>query len=125
MPVTGLPPYDEANIFARILRGEIPCRKLYEDAFALAFHDINPQAGVHVLVIPKTPHVSFADFAAGAPPETVAGFFKAVGHVARGLGLEETGYRLLANMGRDAHQEVPHFHVHIFGGHALGPMLVK
>ena len=123
MPVSGLGPYDPQNIFARILRGEIPCRKVFEDEHALAFHDINPQAPVHVLVIPKTPYVSLADFAADAPPETVAGFFKAIAQIARQLELEQPGYRILANMGRDAHQEVPHFHVHIFGGRALGPML--
>ncbi len=123
MPVHGLGEYDPGNVFARILRGELPCRKVYEDEYALAFHDINPQAPVHVLVIPRTPHVSLADFATGAPPATVAGFFAAVTHVARELGLEAPGYRILANMGHDAHQEVPHFHVHIFGGRKLGPML--
>ena len=123
MPVSGLGPYDDANIFARILRGELPCRKVYEDDYALAFDDIAPQAPVHVLVIPKTPHVSFADFAATAPAETVAGFFAAVAKVARQLGLEQPGYRILANMGHHAHQEVPHFHVHIFGGRKLGAML--
>ncbi len=125
MPVPGLGPYDDANIFARILRGEIPCRKVYEDKHALAFHDINPQAPIHVLVIPKTPHVSFADFAATASAETVAGFFGAVATVAKELGLEQPGYRILANMGHDAHQEVPHFHVHVFGGRKLGPMLAN
>jgi len=123
MPVSGLGPYDDGNIFARILRGEIPCRKVYEDDHALAFHDINPQAPTHVLVIPKTPYVSLADFAGTAPPEAVAGFFRAVAKVAQTLGLEDPGYRILANMGVHAHQEVPHFHVHIFGGRPLGPML--
>jgi diadenosine tetraphosphate (Ap4A) HIT family hydrolase len=123
MPVPGLGPYDPDNIFARILRGELPCRRVHEDEYALAFHDINPQAPVHVLVIPKTPYVSLADFATRAPPEQVAGFFRTVANVARDLGLEDPGYRVLANMGEDAHQEVPHFHVHIFGGHKLGPML--
>ena len=123
MPVPGLGPYDPANIFARIPRGELPCTKLYEDEHALAFNDIAPQAPVHVLVIPKTALVSFADFAASAPPETGAGFLAAMGHVARQLGLEAPGYRILANMGADAHQEVPHFHVHIFGGRKLGAML--
>jgi diadenosine tetraphosphate (Ap4A) HIT family hydrolase len=124
MPVHGLGVYDETNIFARILRGEIPCRRVYEDDYALAFHDINPQAPVHVLVIPKAPYVSMADFATGAAPEVVAGFFRAVALVARQLELEAPGYRTLANMGHDAHQEVPHFHVHIFGGRKLGPMLM-
>ena len=123
MPVPGLGAYDSNNIFARILRSELPCTRVYEDAFALAFRDIAPQAPVHVLVIPKTPHVSFADFAVSATPETVAGFFAAVARVARDLGLEDPGYRILANMGHDAHQEVPHFHVHIFGGRPLGAML--
>ena len=123
MPVPGLGPYDPGNIFARILRGEIPSTRVYEDEYALAFNDIAPQAPIHVLVIPKTEHVSLADFASSAPPETVAGFFAAVARVARQLGLEEPGYRILANMGHHAHQEVPHFHVHIFGGRPLGTML--
>ncbi len=123
MPVPGLSPYDPQNIFARILRGEIPSRRVYEDEHALAFHDINPQAPIHVLVIPKTQHVSLADFATTAPPEAVAGFFRAVALVARQLNLEDPGYRILANMGHHAHQEVPHFHVHIFGGAPLGAML--
>ncbi len=124
MAVSGIGPYDDQNIFARILRGEIPCRKLFEDEHALAFHDINPQAPVHVLVIPKGRYVSLADFTARAPAGEIAGFFRAVGAVARALGLEESGYRALANAGPDSHQEVPHLHVHIFGGRPLGPMLV-
>ena len=115
--------YDDSNIFARILRGEIPCDKVYEDSHALAFHDINPQAPVHVLVIPKGAYVSFADFSASAPEEAIAGFFKAVGKIARDLGVEGPGYRLLANHGPDSHQEVPHFHVHILAGRPLGPLL--
>lgn len=125
MPVSGLGPYDPNNVFARILRGEIPCRKVYEDEHALAFHDINPQAPVHVLVIPKGPYVSFADFSAKATEAEIAGFFRAVGTVARTLGLESEGYRLLANMGPASGQEVPHFHVHIFGGRPLGRMLAS
>jgi diadenosine tetraphosphate (Ap4A) HIT family hydrolase len=123
MFATGLPPYDPANIFARILRGEIPCRKVHEDAFALAFHDINPQAPVHVLVIPKGAYVSHADFTATATEAEIAGFWRAVGKVARDLGLEGAGYRILSNMGADAGQEVPHFHVHVFGGRRLGRMV--
>ncbi|MDB5414412.1 MAG: histidine triad protein [Rubritepida sp.] len=123
MSVTGLPPYDPQNIFARILRGEIPCKRVYEDEFALAFHDINPQAPTHVLVIPKGPHVSAADFLADAGDAEIAGFWRAVGHVAKSLGLEDAGYRLLTNMGADGGQEVPHFHVHIFGGKRLGRMV--
>jgi histidine triad (HIT) family protein len=118
-------PYDATNIFARILRGELPCRKVYEDDFALAFHDIQPQAPVHVLIIPKSPYVSMADFTATATPAEIAGFFQAVGAVARQLGLEQDGYRILANTGANAHPEVPHFHVHLFAGRPLGPMLVK
>ncbi len=123
MSVTGLPPYDDTNIFARLLRGEIPARKVYEDEFAFAFHDINPQAPVHVLVIPKGRYVSFADFSASATAQEIAGFWRAVGHVARELGLEATGYRLLTNMGVDGGQEVPHFHVHLFGGRRIGRMV--
>jgi histidine triad (HIT) family protein len=125
MPVSGLGPYDPNNVFARILRGEIPCRKVYEDEHALAFHDINPKAPVHVLVIPKGAYVSFADFSAKASEAEIAGFFRAVGAVARALGLESEGYRLLANMGPASGQEVPHFHVHIFGGRPLGRMLAS
>ncbi|RKK02295.1 HIT domain-containing protein [Pseudoroseomonas wenyumeiae] len=125
MPVSGRPPYDDGNIFARILRGEIPARKVHEDDHALAFHDIAPQAPVHVLVIPKGPYVSAADFLTKADAETVAGFWRAVAEVARKLGLEDAGYRLLTNMGHDAGQEVPHFHVHVFGGGPLGPMLAQ
>jgi diadenosine tetraphosphate (Ap4A) HIT family hydrolase len=115
--------YDPNNVFARILRGEIPCRKVYENEHALAFHDINPQAPVHVLVIPKGAYVSLDDFSAKAPPAELAAFLRAVGDVARQLGLAEPGYRILANHGPHSHQEVPHFHVHIFGGRPLGRML--
>ena len=115
--------YDTNNIFAKILRGEIPCNKVYEDEHALAFHDINPQAPVHVLVIPKGDYVSMADFTASAPDELVVGFMRAVGKTAEALGLVEPGYRTLANAGTNAHQEVPHLHIHIFGGKPLGPML--
>jgi len=117
--------YDPTNIFALILEGEIPCNKVYEDEHALAFYDISPQAPVHVLVIPKGPYVSMADFTSAAPDALIAGFFRAVGKVACDLGLVEPGYRILANAGDDAHQEVPHLHIHLFGGKKLGPMLVK
>jgi histidine triad (HIT) family protein len=117
--------YDRDNIFAKILRGEIPCRKVYEDEHALAFHDINPLAPVHVLVIPKGDYVSMDDFTRAAAADQVAGFFRAVGETARMLGLAESGYRFLANTGADGRQEVPHFHVHIFGGAPLGRMLNK
>lgn len=115
--------YDPNNIFARILRGEIPCKKVYEDSHALAFHDINPQARLHVLVIPKGAYVSWADFAARGSTEEIAGLVRAVGKVAKELGLDASGYRTLANHGPDSHQEVPHFHIHIFGGQPLGRMI--
>ena len=117
------PAYDDDNIFAKILRGEIPCDKVYEDDHALAFRDINPQAPVHVLVIPKGKYVSMADFTAKASAEEITNLFRAVGNTARELGLEEGGYRVLANVGENAHQEVPHLHIHIFSGRKLGPML--
>ena len=117
--------YDPDNVFAKILRGELPCDKVYEDEHALAFRDINPQAPAHVLVIPKGDYVSMDDFSATAPAALVAGFFASVGRVARELGAVEDGYRLLANHGADANQEVPHFHVHIFAGRDLGPMLAR
>ena len=125
MPVDATAAYDPDNIFARILRGEIPCRKVYEDEHALPFHDINPQAPEHILVIPKGPYVSWDDFSAKASDAEIAGFVRAVGHVAREAGLVAPGYRLLANAGPDSHQEVPHLHVHIFGGRPLGPMLAR
>ena len=117
--------YDDQNVFAKILRGEIPCNKVYEDEYALAFHDIAPQAPVHVLVIPKGPYVSMADFSATGTPDEIAGYFRAIGIVARQLGLDEPGYRLIANHGRDAHQEVPHLHFHIFGGRTMKGMVPK
>jgi diadenosine tetraphosphate (Ap4A) HIT family hydrolase len=125
MAVDATQPYDDQNIFAKILRGEIPNRTVYEDEFALAFHDINPQAPVHILVIPKGAYVSWDDFSARAADTEIAGFIRAVGHVAREQGLVAPGYRLLANAGLDSHQEVPHLHVHVFGGRKMGPMLVK
>jgi histidine triad (HIT) family protein len=115
--------YDPQNIFARILRGEIPCSKVYEDDWALAFHDIAPQAPVHVLVIPKGAYVSWDDFSASAPDAEIAGFIRAVGTVARELGLVAPGYRLLGNVGHNGGQEVPHLHVHLFGGQPLGRMI--
>ena len=115
--------YDRSNVFARILRGELPCDRVHESEHALAFRDINPLAPVHVLVVPKGEYVSMDDFTANASAEAVAGFFRAVGEVARKLGVDASGYRILANHGRDANQEVPHFHVHLFAGAPLGPML--
>jgi len=125
MPIDATLPYDDSNIFARILRGELPSRTVYEDDYALAFHDINPQAPLHILVIPKGPYVSWDDFSERGSDAEIAGFVRAVGKVARDQGLVAPGYRLLANVGPDSHQEVPHLHVHIFAGQPLGPMLVK
>jgi diadenosine tetraphosphate (Ap4A) HIT family hydrolase len=125
MPIDATAPYDDNNIFARILRGEIPSRKVYEDDHALAFHDINPQATQHVIVIPKGRYVSWDDLSATASDAEIVGFIRAVGMVAREAGMVEPGYRLLANVGPDSHQEVPHLHVHIFAGRPLGPMLVR
>ena len=115
--------YDDNNVFAKILRGDLPCKKAYESEHALAFHDINPQAPIHVLVIPKGRYVSMDDFSQHASEAEIAGLWRAVGETARILGIDKTGYRTLANHGRNAHQEVFHLHVHIFGGRRLGPML--
>jgi diadenosine tetraphosphate (Ap4A) HIT family hydrolase len=125
MPIDATQPYDDQNIFARILRDEIPSKRVYEDEFAIAFHDINPQAPTHVLVIPRGPYVSWDDFSAKASDAEIAGFVRAVGRVARDAGLVEPGYRLLANIGPESGQEVPHLHVHIFAGQPLGPMLAR
>jgi histidine triad (HIT) family protein len=125
MPIDATKPYDDGNIFAKILRGEIPCTKVYEDECALAFHDINPQAPHHVLVIPKGAYVSWDDFSAKASDAEIAGFVRAVGHVAREAGLVAPGYRLLANVGVNAHQEVPHLPVQSMAGRRLGPMLAR
>lgn len=125
MAIDATLPYDDGNIFARILRGELPAKTVYEDEHALAFHDINPQAPTHILVIPKGAYVSWDDFSARASDAEIASFVRAVGKIARDLGLVEPGYRLLANVGPDSGQEVPHLHVHLFGGHGLGPMLVR
>ena len=125
MAIDATQPYDDGNIFARILRGEIPSKTVYEDEHALAFHDINPQAPTHILVIPKGAYVSWDDFSARASEAEIAGFVRAIGKVARDLDLVVPGYRLLANIGRDSHQEVPHLHVHLFAGRPLGPMLAR
>ena len=125
MPVDATQPYDDDNIFARILRGEIPAKTVFEDDHVLAFHDINPLAPTHVLVIPKGRYVSWDDLSAKASDEEIAALVRAVGRIAREAGLVESGYRLLANAGRDSGQEVPHLHIHIFGGRPLGPMLAR
>ena len=125
MPIDATLPYDDNNIFAKILRGEIPSTKIYDDEFAYAFPDINPQAPTHILVIPKGRYVSWDDFSAKASEAEIAGFVRAVGKIARDAGAAEPGYRLLANTGPNSHQEVPHLHVHIFAGRPLGPMLAR
>lgn len=116
-------PYDTSNIFAKILRGELPFKKVLETPYVLAFEDIYPKAPIHILIIPKGPYVSFADFSQNASSEEITGFFRSVGDVAKKAGLEESGYRLISNTGANAHQDVPHFHVHIVGGQSLGPIL--
>lgn len=123
MPIDPTQPYDDDNIFAKVLRGEIPSTKVYEDEWAIAFEDINPQAEIHTLVVPKGKYVSWDDFSARAPDQEIAGFVRAVGKVAREKGLVEPGYRLLANVGENGGQEVPHLHIHLFGGQKLGRMV--
>jgi diadenosine tetraphosphate (Ap4A) HIT family hydrolase len=125
MPIDATQPYDDSNIFARILRCELPAAKVYEDEHALAFNDISPQAPAHILVIPKGAYVSWDDFSERASDAEIAGFVRAVGRVAREHGLVADGYRLLANVGRNGGQEVPHLHVHILAGRPLGPMLAR
>jgi histidine triad (HIT) family protein len=125
MPIDATLPYDENNVFAKILRGEIPNRTVYEDEHVLAFHDIAPQAPVHILVIPKGAYVSWDDFSARASEAEIAALVRAVGRIAREAGYLEPGYRLLVNNGLDAGQEIPHLHVHIFAGRPLGPMLAR
>jgi len=125
MPIDPTQPYDENNIFARILRGEIPSTKIYEDEFAYAFPDINPAAPTHILVIPKGPYVSWDDFSEKASDAQIAGFVRAVGKIARDENLVGDGYRVLVNVGMNSGQEVPHLHAHIFGGRPLGPMLSR
>ena len=117
--------YDKSNIFAKILRGEIPCNKIYEDKFVLAFNDINPQAKFHVLVIPKGPYIDLDDFSKKAKSEEIEALVRALGKVANILGISESGFRCLANNGNNGGQEVPHLHFHIFGGEKLGKMINK
>jgi histidine triad (HIT) family protein len=117
--------YDSNNIFARLLRGEIPANKVYEDDHVLAFNDIRPAAPVHVLVIPKGAYESLDDFSAKASAAEQAALMKAIGHVARLAGVDKTGYRVIANTGANGHQEVPHLHFHILGGRALGRMVSR
>jgi diadenosine tetraphosphate (Ap4A) HIT family hydrolase len=125
MPIDATKPYDDSNIFARILRCELTCEKVYEDEHVLAFRDINPLAPTHILVIPKGPYVSWDDFSRDGSDQEIAAFVRAVGRIARDAGLVEEGYRVLANVGMDSGQEVPHLHAHIFAGRPLGPMLAR
>ena len=125
MPIDATLPYDDGNIFARILRGEIPAQRVYEDEHVLAFNDINPLTPTHVLVIPKGRYVSWDDFAERAADAEIAALVRATGRIAREAGLVADGYRLLANVGKNSGQEVPHLHVHIFAGRPLGPMLAR
>jgi histidine triad (HIT) family protein len=125
MPIDPTQAYDESNIFARILRGELPSNRVFEDEHVLAFCDINPLSPTHILVIPKGPYVSWDDFSARASDEEIAAFVRAIGTIARDEGLVEKGYRVLANVGVNSGQEVPHLHAHIFGGRPLGPMLAR
>jgi histidine triad (HIT) family protein len=123
MPINATQAYDNQNIFAKILRGEIPNSTVYEDDYVLAFQDIHPQSPYHVLLIPKGAYVSWDDFTLNASDAEIAAFARAAGLIAREAGLVETGYRLIANTGLDAHQEVPHLHLHIMAGKLLGPLL--
>jgi len=122
-PVDPTAPYDDNNIFAKILRGELPCTKVYEDEWAFAFEDIAPVAPIHILVVPKGKYVSWDDFSVNAPADEIAGFVRAVGKIAREKNLVEVGYRLINNIGPNGGQLVPHLHVHLLGGRVMGPML--
>lgn len=124
MSVKGTGPYNPENIFAKILRGDIPCKKVFENEWVLAFQDIAPKAAVHVLVIPKKPYVSFIDFTKSAPADEIAGVMKAAGQIASDLGLDDSGYRVITNAGEHGGQEVPHFHLHLLGGEKLPPFPV-
>ena len=125
MPIDASLPYDDSNVFARILRGELPAKKVHESEHSLAFHDLNPLAPIHVLVIPKGAYVSWDDFSAKASDAEIGDFVRAVGEVARMTMASAQGYRLLSNCGKRGGQEVPHLHVHLFGGAPLGPMLAR
>lgn len=124
MAVNGTGPYNSDNIFAKILRGDIPCKKVFENEWVLAFHDIAPKAPVHIIIIPKQPYVSFIDFSKNASTEEIAAVMRSTGQVAAALNLEESGYRVITNAGQNAGQEVPHFHLHVLGGKALPPFPV-
>lgn len=123
MPIDPSLPYDDSNVFARILRGELPCRMVAEGEHFIAFHDINPQAPVHILVVPRGAYVSWDDFTAKGSEAEIAALMRAVGDIARTHCPD--GYRLMINMGRDGHQDVPHLHVHVFGGQRFGVMIPR
>jgi diadenosine tetraphosphate (Ap4A) HIT family hydrolase len=125
MPIDAKMPYDDSNIFARILRGELPAKTVLESEHSLAFHDIHPLSPIHVLVIPKGAYVSWDDFAAKASDAEIADFTRTIGKVAALVGADAQGYRVLSNVGKRGGQEVPHLHVHLFGGAPLGPMLAR
>jgi diadenosine tetraphosphate (Ap4A) HIT family hydrolase len=125
MPIDAKMPYDDNNIFARILRGELPAKTVLESEHSLAFHDIHPLSPIHVLVIPKGAYVSWDDFAAKASDAEIADFTRTIGKVAALVGADAQGYRVLSNVGKRGGQEVPHLHVHLFGGAPLGPMLAR
>jgi diadenosine tetraphosphate (Ap4A) HIT family hydrolase len=125
MPIDHTQPYDDNNVFAKVLRGELPSKTVLETEHSLAFHDINPLAPVHVLVIPRGAYVSWDDFTQRASEAEIVDFVRAIGEAARKVGADAQGYRVLANTGKRAGQEVPHLHVHLFGGQPLGPMLAR
>jgi histidine triad (HIT) family protein len=125
MPIDHSLPYDETNIFARILRGELPAKKVFESDHALVIHDLNPLAAIHLLAMPKGAFVSMDDFTARGSAQEVAGLFSAVGEAARQVGANAQGYRILSNVGKRGGQEIAHLHVHILGGQPLGPMLQR
>ena len=119
--------YDKNNIFAKILRREIPCKKIYENDYVLAFHDVNPQKKIHALIIPKGEYVNLDDFSSNATEKEIVGLIKGIGEVAKKLGVSEAvkggGYRSLINVGANGGQEGPHLHFHIFGGEKVGKMV--
>ena len=125
MPIDASLPYDDSNILARVLRGELPSNKVLESDHSLAIHDINPLAPIHVLVMPKGAYVSWDDFSAKASEAEIADFVRAVGEVGRMTGASAQGYRVMANIGKRGGQEIAHLHVHLFGGAPLGPMLAR
>ena len=125
MPIDSKQPYDDNNVFAKILRGELPANRVMETEHSLAFHDVAPLSPIHVLVIPKGKYVSWDDFAAAASDAEITDFTRTIGKVAAAVGADSQGYRLLSNIGKRGGQEVPHLHVHLFGGQPLGPMLAR